>query len=384
MDKDLQEVIENSEENLGEDEKKTEDGVRRHTEDSPFSPFYVPDKKQKSNNRITIALVVVLLLVLIAGMIFAVSKLVEAAIGEAAPAWNEGVAKLEEIFDEWKKSGLEQESEKSAKENQEEFNYYQPVPEEELEGFEKFFKDYMDEYGNGEFPFDGNEAVPYEEEPYLSEEFKYVPSSDDEFYLELADAVRDDLSYSVKFEEYTHSNATENVDIYVEYVVVEGDIPAIDQINEHLENGAMYYVQELGAADVNDFYLSVESYVTYMDEETLSVVVDERYIIGDYEYIQIDLYCMNFDLKTGALLYNTDIVDATEKLAAAFRKQSDYQNGQSDIVQELSDKEITEYMADEDSLILYYTPVGLEVGFNYYDGWISATLKEYQDYLKKL
>ena len=38
-----------------------EDGSWEHAENSPFSPFYVPDRKQKKNNRITIALVGLLL-----------------------------------------------------------------------------------------------------------------------------------------------------------------------------------------------------------------------------------------------------------------------------------------------------------------------------------
>ena len=36
--------------------EQSADGVWRHTDDSPFSPFYVPDKKEKKGNRITIAL----------------------------------------------------------------------------------------------------------------------------------------------------------------------------------------------------------------------------------------------------------------------------------------------------------------------------------------
>ncbi len=366
-----------------------EDGVWRHTEESPFSPFYVPDKKQKKNNTITISLIALLLLFLIGGMIFAVSKLLEAAVGEARTAWDVGISKVEEVFGGEEEFQLEPEPDFPAPNSE----YYDSLPEEDIGGFEDFIEHYFDEYGN--LPFgdydDGYDSIPYndygngeEELPYFSEEYTYIPKAEDEFYLELANSLRDDLQYSAKFNEYTHYDPDTNVDIDIEYVEIEGDIPSVEQINEYLEDGAMYYLQELGSADISDVYLSVDSYVTYMDEKTLSVVVDERYIIGDYEYIQMDLYCMNFDMTTGALLYNTEIIEASPNLAAAFRKQSNYQNGEAEIVQELSDKEITEYMADEEALILYYTPVGLEVGFNYYDGWISATLKEYDDFLAKL
>ena len=35
---------------------------------------------------------------------------------------------------------------------------------------------------------------------------------------------------------------------------------------------------------------------------------------------------------------------------------------------------------DDDSLIIFYTPLGMEVGFNYYYGWVTVTYKDYQKY----
>ena len=43
-----------------------------------------------------------------------------------------------------------------------------------------------------------------------------------------------------------------------------------------------------------------------------------------------------------------------------------------------------EIIRDEESLILFYTPVGLEIGYNHPNGWVTATLKDYQRFLKKL
>ena len=114
----------------------------------------------------------------------------------------------------------------------------------------------------------------------------------------------------------------------------------------------------------------------------MSVVVDERYVWGNESHA--DLYCMNFDLKTGSLLYNTDIIEPTEELAEAFRDMSDYQNGYIEHVDEITDNEIADYFSDEDSLILFYTPVGLEIGFNYEGGWVTTTLKDYEEYLNRL
>ena len=330
--------------------EQASDGSWRHADDSPFSPFYVPDKKEKQSNRITIVLVAVLLVFLVAGLIFAVSKLVEAAMGEASVAWNEGVGAVEGFFAELEK----------------EF-------EEEFDG-----ENELDE------SLEENEAYDdsYEEDGFHYEDGFYQPTPEDDYYMELADAIRDDLSYSVNFVDYEVSDAEYNVDIWVQYVEVSDDIPFADEINEQLKDGAMYYAQQFDSVSAVDLQLTSLSYVTYMDENILSVVVDERYSYEDYA--QYDLYCMNFDLTTGALLYNTEIVDADKSLAEAFRKQSEYQNGITSSVDDYTNEEIEEFLANEDSLILFYSPVGLEIGYNHPEGWVTATLKDYEEYLKKI
>lgn len=45
-------------------------------------------------------------------------------------------------------------------------------------------------------------------------------------------------------------------------------------------------------------------------------------------------------------------------------------------------------LLSSDGGIFFYTPVGLEIGFNYNGvnnqfGWMTATIKDYEDYLKK-
>ena len=46
-------------------------------------------------------------------------------------------------------------------------------------------------------------------------------------------------------------------------------------------------------------------------------------------------------------------------------------------------------LLSSDGGIFFYTPVGLEIGFNYNGvnnqfGWMTATIKDYEDYLKKM
>lgn len=358
---------------------QAEDGSWRHSEDSPFSPFYVPDRKQKNNNRLTIGLIILLLLLLVAGLIFAVSKLVEAAVGEATVAWNESTGAVEEFFDGIKESFAQKEAEERVPDTDEEEevpNYLLPEDPELPDSYEDYMEDFLKRYYENEYGYDDYDDYDDEEYDY------YEPSPDDEYYVELADYIRDDLSYSVEFEEYTHSDYDNSVYITVWYAQVSEELANSETINGYLMDNALYYAYMYEAEDISDFMLDVESFVTYMDEETLSVVVNE-YIYADGEETY-DLYCMNFDLKTGTLLNNTDIIEVSDELVEAFIDQSIYQNGYTYSVSDYSNEEITEFMSDEDSLILFYTPVGLEIGYNHSNGWVTATLKDYQSFLKKL
>ena len=368
--------------------EQAQDGSWRHAEDSPFSPFYVPDRKQKNNNKLTIGLIILLLLLLVAGLIFAVSKLVEAAVGEAAVAWNESAGAIEDFLDDIRESINEKKAEEllpdaeDEKDNSDESDiqdfqdFLLPENPELPDSYEEYMEDFLDRYSEDEYGYDDYDE--YDD----SEDESYVPSPDDEYYVKLADAIRDDLSYSVEFADYNHSDFDKSVYISVLYAQVSEDLANSDTINECLKDGAMYYAYMYESDTISDFMLDVQSYVTYMDEKTLSVVVSE-YIYADGEGAY-DLYCMNFDLKTGTLLNNTDMIEVSDELVQVFIERSICQNGYTSSVSDYTNEKIEGFMSDEDSLILFYTPVGLEIGYNHPDGWVTATLKDYQRFMKKL
>lgn len=348
---------ENAEESAVENtvESTDENPYKVHMDNSPYSPLYIPEQNKK-NNRITIVLVGILLLCLVTGMILAVAKLVQEAEKEVSanlPAWKEGF----QSFQEELKRELQEP--------------YAKKPEADV-----FIP--QEEYGYGEeIPY-----IPEEEYGYDEEKPLYVPQAEDEYYVELADAIRDDLSYKVTKTDYSYSDQTSGVLVYVEYPRVSGT-GFDDKFNEILETSAMYYAKGPGAGNVFDSIVIVMAYITYMDENTLSVVLDETYS-DDNWYSQSDLYCLNFDMKTGTCRYNTEIIQPSAALVQAFRDMSEYQNGTVENLDRMSDEEILSHFSDEDSLILFYTPVGLEIGFNYEEGWITATLKEYEQFLNRL
>lgn len=362
---------------------QAEDGSWRHAENSPFSPFYIPDKKQKNNNRLTIGLIILLLVLLVGCLIFVVSKLIEAAASEATVAWNKSTEAVGDFFDGIKDSFSEEEKvpdtgNEEAEDESDNFIPKLPDLPESPDNYEDYVEDFLKRYYENEYGYDDYD----DSDDYDDGDEYYEPSPDDDYYVELADYLRDDLSYSVDFEEYTHSDYENSVYISIWYAQVSDDVTNSDVINEYLMDGAMYYANMYESDSVTDLSLEIESFVTYMDEETLSVAVYESvYWDGDVYY---DLYCMNFDLKTGTLLDNTEIVEVSDDLVDAFVDQSIYQNGYTSSVSDYSDEEIADFMRDEESLILFYTPVGLEIGYNHPNGWVTATLKDYQRFLKKL
>ncbi len=47
----------------------------------------------------------------------------------------------------------------------------------------------------------------------------------------------------------------------------------------------------------------------------------------------------------------------------------------------MTDQEITALFNSPD-IIVFYTPKGMEIGFNYDEGWVTVTYEEYEQYLK--
>ena len=79
---------------------------------------------------------------------------------------------------------------------------------------------------------------------------------------------------------------------------------------------------------------------------------------------------------------NTDIIAVDDDFSVDFRYRSEEQNGTIDTLDWMSDQEITELLTSSGNLIIYYTPMGMEIGFNYEDGWVTVTYHDYKDYLK--
>ena len=131
------------------------------------------------------------------------------------------------------------------------------------------------------------------------------------------------------------------------------------------------------------YLFEAECYVTYMDEDIFSMAYMEYgYLDGDRQETYV--VSVNIDMDNGMVMTNTQLLDIDDEFSIDFRKRSDKQNGENELLDRYSDQNITEMMNQESTLIIFYTPLGMEVGFNHYYGWVTVTYPDYQDFQKKL
>ena len=242
-----------------------------------------------------------------------------------------------------------------------------------------YYNDYDDDY---DYHNDDYYDDDYHNDDYYDDDYY----DDDEYYTLHDDIKR--LSYSINWEYFEYDADNENVSIIVDYPEVSGShVPNLDKINRAIANEISvftdYYEEEYSRYMTDDdsyFNAYASGYVTYMSEDILSVVFSET-VYTNY-YNSAYLYCINIDMRDGVILENTDIISVDDDFSIDFRYRSDKQNGTIDDVDLMSDQEITEMLTSGSNLIIFYTPQGMEIGFNYDNGWVTVTYHDYRDYLK--
>lgn len=210
------------------------------------------------------------------------------------------------------------------------------------------------------------------------------------YYSGPYNALRNDLSYQIGFTETMYYSADGNVMINIEYPqITTGNLPNQESINEALIFEYDYFTslfnseyKQYVTEEEDMFLLSSDAYVTYMDEKILSVVFHEEVVIrlGYNKYSGINFYCLNFDLETGTLLENTEILRLNEAFAVDFREREAEENGEEALTS-YTDQEILQMLKDGDYLVLFYTPMGLEVGLNMDQRIVYVTYSDYESFL---
>ena len=238
-------------------------------------------------------------------------------------------------------------------------------------------------------PFmESTEDISYDESLLEEQEEDWDPEEKAdtvaEEYYEFEDDIKEDLSYQVDKDVIEESEETGIAKMIAErpYVVMEDQVKEdringlikkeMEKVREHIEQIAGELSKE------NEFQMEVRSYITYMDEETLSIVLEEDGYL-DNSFYESRLISLNFDMETGMAMTNTQILKIDDEFTIDFRERCEKQNGEIYGLNYYSDQDITSLMNEESTLILFYTPLGLEVGFNYPDGWVTVTYPDYED-----
>lgn len=219
-----------------------------------------------------------------------------------------------------------------------------------------------------------------------SKEPKLPKKENSGYYGEIEDAVRTDLNYSVEWENYKFDKNSDTIHIEIDYPVIKGDVPNKDVLNEAIARETQYfsdyfkeYSQYMITGEIFNAYS--RGFVTYMDAGTMSVVFCEE-IETDY-WSDCALYCINIDMSNGVIIENSSIVKVDNDFTVDFRIKSREQNGTVNALDNMNDQEISYYLTNAGTFIVFYTPLGMEVGLNYGENYVTVTYKEYEKYLQK-
>ena len=233
------------------------------------------------------------------------------------------------------------------------------------------------------------EERTYEQDPYDSKEPEYDREGNDFEYYEFHDELREDLSYQAEFETFEETlGENENIFFSIVYPVFyskqDVDLTGVNNAVQKELNLLRDYAESVTVwvEDDEQFVFEADSYVTYMDEEILSIAyVEHGYLNGSYHESYV--VSVNIDMDSRMMLTNSHLLNIDDEFSIEFRNRCEKQNGEISSLYYYSDQDITEMLNSDDELILFYTPIGMEVGFNYYNGWVTVTYPDYQKYQKR-
>ncbi len=201
--------------------------------------------------------------------------------------------------------------------------------------------------------------------------------------------------YSVQGHVFHYLDDVNNVSIaaYIDYYQLVGEhVPNIDAINKELYEAAINplisYLEGISPYNPTEsLTIYVEPYVTYNDKQKMSIIYIVNIFTEYNEYLYLS--AQNIDIEEGRLLSTSDLIDLDESFAQEFKDRSIKQNGGDvEALDILSDAELVDFLMDDETNIVFFSPCGLELGFNYflddaYRSWgcVTITLREMTDYL---
>ncbi len=213
--------------------------------------------------------------------------------------------------------------------------------------------------------FNRNASLPFYR--YFLEEPDYEPGAEDPYYRELVNAVRGDLSYQVEFHVCNFEDETGRYYLQIPQLA-GGHIPNLDTVNERIRKVCWKHSGEayIGGPDG----IETRSYVTYMDEEVISIVVAVYwyYLTGEGIYEEFEwIDSVTFDLKNGEEIPKDEILEMDIQFAEKFQElvleQKEKNPDSYYILSHDPEWILKNFLADNSVNVVFYTPVGVEAGY---------------------
>lgn len=327
--------------------------------DNPYSPYAMPQKKQ--NTGLIVGIVIGIIVLFLVAVFALASKAVNMLSEKEKEDLRRDVYDFDDDYDD---------------RHRDEHDDYD---------FDYHYDDDFDYDYNYDDDYDYSDFFNYDD--FYGDDY-YEDAEYDDRYYNLHNEIASDLSYQVELEDFDYESDYENAIILASIPVISGeDVPNLDKINKDIRKEVdemtklfeSEYESHIKESEENYFMASLTGYVAYMDEDKLSIAwQEEMYSDRDgFVYLQ----SINVDMKNGVVLDNEDILAIDDEFSVEFRQKSDEQNGEISYLTYMTDQQITDYF-ESDAVIVFYTPKGMEIGFNYEEGWVTVTYEEYEKYLK--
>lgn len=221
--------------------------------------------------------------------------------------------------------------------------------------------------------------------------------------IEIFDFYRENEEYNVEKHccdlLFTDSSKAISVQATIVYYQIISDSNDFTEVNDRLRMTAFAFLNKYMSEDmdfdnengVSEYKVFVDSFVTYNDDNIISfcntVESCRCYSLNGWENSQsVDrefVFGVNVDIQNAVLMDNKQIIDFTDDFASdLYQRYQAFTDLYSEL-NKLSTEQIKEILQSE-GLILYFTPYGMEIGFNthytFYDDWIYVTYNNYDDY----